>query len=115
MDWYSFLGIALLTLPAFWAALRAMMRRRPWLALAKLVVGYLVIIELPTRLQLAWEASHPDQEWSMNAPQWLYFTCNPFVFAIAFLLFSWLVDRTMGWGKPHHTTKAHEQLPRELT
>ena len=81
---------------ALWPAIRALSRNRRRLAAAYALAGLVVVFALPVLVTNVWEASHPDEEWSMAAPYWLVFVVSPFATLPTLLLGSWALNAAAG-------------------
>lgn len=98
MLWYGALFFCVLVLVTLWPAFRAAQRKRPRLAIAYAIAGVVLVFVAPGAVHDAWEAANPDLEWSMSAPEWLYFGTSPFVILPSFLIATWLINLA-GWRR----------------
>lgn len=105
IDWSAAVFVVVILAIALWPAIRALSRNRRCLAAAYALAGLVVAFAVPVLVTNGWEAIHPDEEWSMAAPEWLVFVVSPFATLPTLLLGSWALNRAAGWNAPTPPTR----------
>jgi len=98
LDWAAIAFVAVVLLVALWPALQAFRRNRYLLGATYAVAGLLIAIGLPMVVTNAWEAVHPDAEWSIAAPAWLTLGVSPVATLPLVLFGTWALNAVMGWN-----------------
>ena len=98
VEWAPLAFVAVVLILALGPSVRAISRNRRWLGAVYALVGPIVVIGLPLVVAKLWEAAHPDEEWSMSAPEWLTLSVSPITTVPLLLFGSWAVNAVAGWN-----------------